>query len=270
MQAIRQFTLEARQSIEQADKVLFLIPEDLISERWIKKINPNSESLMGYYVQGKHRLDTYKEIIELTLKYVREGLKVCVVYYGHPGVFVYASHESIKQARNEGFEAHMLPGISAEDCLFTDLGIDPSTHGCQSFEATDFLLRRRKFDTSSHLIIWQIGAIGDPTYNLVRDYKPSLSLLVDFLEKYYGSRHEVFVYEAVEYAICKPIIQRLPLSKLVDKGYIHLGSTLYVPPIMSAPMDQKMADKLGLGKELKPASVHFSIKKLFHLEDDNA
>ena len=32
IQAVRQFTLESRQAVEQADKVLFLIPEDLISE----------------------------------------------------------------------------------------------------------------------------------------------------------------------------------------------------------------------------------------------
>jgi hypothetical protein len=102
---------------------------------------------------------------ELTLKYLREGLNVCVVYYGHPGVFVMPSHDSIRQARAAGFEAIMLPGISAEDCLFADLGIDPGRIGCQSFEATDFLVNRRKFDTSSHLILWQIGVIGDLSYD---------------------------------------------------------------------------------------------------------
>ena len=60
------------------------------------------------------------------------------------------------QARAEGFNARMLPGISAEDCLFANLGADPGTHGCQSFEATSFLLRKPKFDTLTHLILWQI------------------------------------------------------------------------------------------------------------------
>jgi len=31
----------------------------------------------------------------------------------------------------------MLPGISAEDCLVADLGIDPASSGCQSYEAND-------------------------------------------------------------------------------------------------------------------------------------
>ena len=54
-------------------------------------------------------------------------------------VFVQPSHESIAIARLEGFSARMLPGISAEDCLFADIGLDPGKDGCQSFEATDFL-----------------------------------------------------------------------------------------------------------------------------------
>jgi uncharacterized protein YabN with tetrapyrrole methylase and pyrophosphatase domain len=268
IQAVRQFTLESKQAIEQADKVLYLVT-DPISEMWIEKMNPNSESLMHYYTQGKSRFDTYKEMTANILKYVREGLNVCAIFYGHPGVFVAPSREAIKIAQNEGFDAHMLPGISAEDCLFADLGVDPYTHGCQSFEATNFLLRRRKFDTSSHLIIWQIGSIGDMTHNPSRDNKPTLAILADFLQKYYGSNHEVFVYQAAEYAICKPIIQRLSIARLTE-AYIHYGTTLYVPPKTSdiPPVDYGMANRVGLSDQLKPIDVRFSVKKLFHLRSD--
>ena len=266
IQAVRQFTLESKQAVEQADKVLYLV-SDPVSEIWVKKINPKSESLMNYYVGGKYRPDIYKEITQSILEYVREGLNVCLVLYGHPGVFAHnISHESINQARNEGFNAHMLPGISSEDCLFADLGIDPGTHGCQSFEATDFLLTRRKFDTTCHLILWQIGTVGDSTFNPGRDNRPSLRVLVDFLETYYRPDHEVFIYEASEYAICKPIIQHLALSNLVESAYIDYGSTLYIPPkIKTHPkIDRKMVHRLK-GSNLKLVDIHFSIKKLFHL-----
>jgi uncharacterized protein YabN with tetrapyrrole methylase and pyrophosphatase domain len=266
IQAIRQFTLGSRDAVEQADKVLYLIPDE-ISKTWIKKINPNAESLLDCYAQGKPRSDSYKEMTERTLTYVRQGLNVCVIYYGHPGVFVNPSHESIRRARAEGFSARMLPGVSAEDCLFSDLGIDPSTRGCQNFEATYFLLHTPRFDTSSHLILWQIGMIGDFTYNLNRDNKPSLTVLADFLKKYYDPNHEVFIYEASLYVICEPFIQRLPLSKLPD-AYNNYHSTLYIPPKITKTaesLDYDMAFKLGLRPELKPTSFHFSIKKLFHL-----
>jgi hypothetical protein len=76
------------------------------------------------------------------LSYVRKGFLFVVD----------PAHESIRRARMEGISACMLPGISAEDCLFAELGIEPSENGCQSFEATDFLVYKRKFDNRSSLI----------------------------------------------------------------------------------------------------------------------
>lgn len=267
-QAVRHLTFESKMAIEQADKVLYVV-DDAVSELWIKKMNPNSESMRSFYQVGKHRQDTYNQMAELTLKYVREGLNVCVVYYGHPGVFVMPSHAAIRQARTEGFDAVMLPGISAEDCLFADLGIDPGMIGCQSFEATDFLLNRRKFDTSSHLILWQIGFIGDFSYDPARDNKPNLNVMANYLQKYYCRDHHVYIYQAPEFIICKPIIQHLPLSKLAtEEAIINGASTLYVPPqtFSIAKVNYKMARKLAIYDQLKPTDIHFSIKKLFHFK----
>lgn len=101
IQAIRQFTLESRLAIEQADKVLYHIPDE-ISGIWINKINPNSESLIDCYVQGKPRNEVYEEMTERTLNYVRQGLNVCVVYYGHPGVFVQCD----RTAQERGIQTH--------------------------------------------------------------------------------------------------------------------------------------------------------------------
>ncbi len=260
IQAVRQFTLEARQSIEQADKVLYL-NSDPICEMWIKKMHPEAESLRVFYGHDKHRNESYKQMTELTLKYVRDRLDVCEVCTGHPGVFVDHSHESIRQARSEGYEARMLPGISAEDCLFADLNIDPS-NGCQSFEATGFLIRKPKFDTSCHVILWQIGIIGDPGFHPDRDPKPTLEILVDYLKQYYDSDQLVFVYEAAEYAIGKPIILHLPLFKLPD-SYVSFRSTLYIPPKKNAEVDYSVVEKLGLSSEFKVADMRFSVKKLF-------
>lgn len=238
--------MEGRQAVERADKVFYLVT-DPISEMWINKINPNSESLFKYYEQGKSRFVTYKEMTQHILKYVRKGLDVCAIFYGHPGVFVESSHESIKIAQKEGFDARMLPGISAEDCLFADLGVDPYTHGCQSFEATSFLVSKRKFDTSSHLILWQIGFVGALTYNPNGNNNVGLSVLRDFLKTHYGSNYEVVVYEAAQFMICKPVIHHILLSELAD---IHVSymSTLYIPPKIPRlrPLNYSIVDKLGL------------------------
>ncbi len=251
IQAVRHATLETLQEIENSDKVLYLVA-DPVTELWIKKLRPDAESLSGYYEEGKDRKQTYSEIVEHTLKHVRHGLKTCLVEYGHPGVFAkLVTHSAIKKAHDEGFRAHMLPGISAEDCLFAELCVDPGDGGCQSFEATLFLLRKSKFDTFCHLILWQIGGIADPAFNPFKDPKSGLSVLTDYLKQYYDSNHEVFVYQAARYSICKPLIQRIPLHRLPE-AYVDYSTTLYVPPIVSGKgtIDEKMAQRLGLAMKV--------------------
>jgi uncharacterized protein YabN with tetrapyrrole methylase and pyrophosphatase domain len=171
---------------------------------------------------------------------------VCAVFYGHPGVFVYPSHRAIERARQEGFAASMCPGISAEDCLFADLGVDPGAQGCQSYEATHFLVRQRRFDPCTPLILWQIGVIADLS---VREpgtrNEQGLRALVDTLVEHYCAEHEVVVYRAAQWPIGDPSIERIPLARLAAAEITPL-STLYVPPLPDLPVDQEMIDRLGL------------------------
>ena len=99
------------------------------------------------------------------LQELRQGLNVVGVFYGHPGVFVTPGHRAIAIARENGYRAQMLAGISAQDCLFADLGIDPSRPGCLTYEATDMLLRDRPLAPSSHLVLFQVGLIGIRDFN---------------------------------------------------------------------------------------------------------
>jgi precorrin-3B methylase len=120
----------SRSHIEQAD-VVFAAVSDPLVELWLQQMHTDVRSLQPYYAEGKSRQDTYREMVEAMLAEVRAGKTVCGAFYGHPGVFALAPHRAIEQARQEGFQAHMEPGISAEDCLYADLGIDPGTVGCQ-------------------------------------------------------------------------------------------------------------------------------------------
>ena len=242
IQLIRHTTIEARMFIKQADKVLFLVV-DRVTEKWIKSLNKNSENLFDCYVEGKPRNHAYNRMVQRTLKYVRQGLSVCVVYYGHPGIFDNPSHESIKLARKEGYYARMMPGISAEDCLFADLGVDPGNYGCQSFEATDFLIRRRKFDSSSSLVLWQIGVIGEFTFKRNGYTNDGIGILTEVLEKYYEGDHQVIIYEASQYPIFDPSIQKMPLRNL-PLGIITPISTLFVPPRETSTLDSRMLNRL--------------------------
>jgi hypothetical protein len=126
--------------------------------------------------------------------------------------------------------------------LFADLEIDPAQTGWHSFDATDFLVHRRRADPSSALVLWQIGMVGNPYY---RGYDArGLAVLVEELTAIYGSEHQVVVYEAAVYPICDPIIHRLPLGKL-STARITEASLLYVPPKDEATLDLKMMIRLA-------------------------
>jgi uncharacterized protein YabN with tetrapyrrole methylase and pyrophosphatase domain len=250
IQLCNQTTPEAMRCLKAAEKLFYLSGEPATG-LWLSYVNPSAESLHRFYQSGKDRSRTYEEMVEHILEPVRGSKRVCVASYGHPGVFGYPLHQSLKRAGMEGFTTRMLPGISAEDCLFADIGVDPGNSGCQSFEATDFLIRERRFDTRSVLILWQIGLVG------VSDYRNStevwsergLIILAEYLALYYPSCHEVIVYEASIYPISSPTIQRTSLSNLVQLRVTPL-STLYIPPIEDHQLNREMANRLGIDPDM--------------------
>ncbi len=240
-----QVTQEALSAMESAEKLYFLVT-DIVTSRWLGQINPSAESLYGCYADGKPRAETYAEMVGRILDPVRQGCRVVAAFYGHPGIFVAPSHEAIRQARAEGHSAQMLPGISAEDCLFADLGIDPGERGCQSFEATDFLLRRRIFDPTSTLILWQIGGIGVFDFHSRPLWsRQGLQVLERELLRHYPLDHEVVIYEAVPYPTLPSKVLRVALANLA-RSEVSIRSTLYVPPLDERASDPEMRTALGI------------------------
>jgi uncharacterized protein YabN with tetrapyrrole methylase and pyrophosphatase domain len=241
-----QVTIEALAEIRAAQKVFFLVADPLTRE-WLRTLRPRAESLADAYAPGKQRWKSYAEMVERMLAPLRRGRSVCAVFYGHPGVFASPPHEAIRRAREEGHAARMLPGVSAEDCLFADLGLDPGEFGCQSFEATDFLLRRRRFDPTSLLVLWQVGLVGVEDIRMAALWSASgLAVLIETLLETYPRRHQVVVYEASTLPISPPKIERVALGELASAA-VTATSTLCVPPLGEGKTDFEVARRLGLG-----------------------
>lgn len=230
--------------IANADRVYFL-SADPLTAYWLRQVNPRAESLNRFYSEGKDRSVTYEEIVQTVVHALDNGARICFATYGHPGIFAYPTHEAIRRARARGHFAEMLPAISADACLFADMGIDPSWSGCQSFEATDFLIYRRRFDTRSALLLWQIGVIAVSTHK--EDSRPwnraGLKILSERLQEHYPADHTVWLYEASPYACCGPRAQAVALSKLADASFRAIA-TLYVPPLGQSEADQSMIERL--------------------------
>ena len=247
IKAVGQFTLEAQAQIRQADIVLYAAA-DPITDMWIREQNANCFDLYQYYANDKNRIITYVQMTERILDEVRSNKHVCAIFYGHPGVFVTPSHNAIEIARREGYEAKMLPAISAEDCLYADLGVDPSIPGLQVYEATDLLLRQRRIDVTMNLIIFQVGCVGDLGFKFHGYENSNFQILVDYLEKSYGSDHEVTNYIASMFPTADSTISKHPIRDLRDpevaKSVTGI-STFFLSAATSAESDQTVAAQFG-------------------------
>lgn len=236
-----QTTPEARLEIEGADKVLFLL--DIVGARWIASLNASAESLERFYSPDRPRTETYDAMVEEILSHVRSGRDTCLALYGHPGVFVNPSHDAIARAREEGFRARMLPGVSAEDCLVADLGVDPGAGGLHAYEATEFLLHARAPDPTVQLVLWQIGAVGEwrarPGPN-----REALRVVADRLRAVHGDEHRATIYVAGSFPLAKPIVTSVRLGDLAEADIPALA-TLYVPPSRRPGYDAAVLERFA-------------------------
>ncbi len=237
--------------IKSADIVFCGVAESL-TEQWIASLNSNMVSLQQFYADGKFRPDTYREMRDAILEAVRAGKRVCAAFYGHPGVFASISHMAIKMAREEGYRAEMEPGISAESCLYADLGFDPADNGCQSFEANQLMFYKRAVDTAALLLVWQIALAGEHTSTRFVTTPEALQSFVDVMEEYgYPDDHEVILYEAASLPIIPHRADRITLGTL-PQAKLNGITTLVVPPATN-PIQNKAAYESLITRESQDA-----------------
>ena len=233
----------SRSLMEQADVVFVLVSDPLV-ELWVQEMRPDMRSLQPYYREGTSRLKSYGEMVAAMLAEVRAGRRVCGVFYGHPGVFALVPHKAIREAREAGFDAHMEPGISAEDCLYADLGIDPGAYGCQHYEASQFMAYRRTIDPSAYLVLWQVGMAGDRSLARFSTGVAYRRVLVDLLRQDYPADHPVIAYEAATLPIAGPRMETLRLSALAEAD-LRLQTTLVLPPARAMQRNHAVLERLA-------------------------
>jgi hypothetical protein len=244
-------SLGDKRLIEDADKVLFCVA-DPATIVWLKRLRPDALDLYVLYGENKVRYTTYMQMTEAQLYWVRQGKKVVVVFYGHPGVFVLSTHRAIKLARREGYKATMKAGVCALDTLCADLGVDPCHPGLQTHEATDCLIRQRKLDPSLHVILWQVGLIGELGYRRQGYLNSNFSYFIKWLQSIYSDDYEITHYIGSRYPTIEPLIEIYKLSELHEPEIqikITGLSTFYLPPRDVVPSDLQTVKDLGVIKE---------------------
>lgn len=247
MRMAGQVTPLAQSYIETADVVVSAVPNPF-TRNWIQGIAKEFICVLGYYsdcdVEGKNRRDTYRRMADTILDQVRAGKTVCAAFYGHPGIFACISHIAIQDARAEGYSAEMLPGISAEDCLVADLGLDPGRTGMQSMETTQYMIYERRIDATALFILWQPFLAGELSLKRFETTTARVQVLVDKLARDYPLDHEVILYEAAtnpmeKTRMDKILLRDLPTAKMVG------ATTLVIPAAYPLKRDQAVMDQLN-------------------------
>ncbi len=232
----------SQQFIQQAD-VVFMSVTDPLTEAWIRKMNPKCQSLQIFYADGKDRRKSYQEMVDTVMAEVELGKNVVAAFYGHPGVFAWAPHKIIELAKLKGYHGHMEPGISAEDCLYADMAIDPGRWGAVHLEASQFMLYERKVDESAYLILWQLGFVGDLSMSKYETDAAYRHLLQELLTEYYPPTHKIAIYESPTLPTETPRIEWFPLNQLSQISVEHF-STLVIPPSIPKKIDAEMHRKM--------------------------
>jgi uncharacterized protein YabN with tetrapyrrole methylase and pyrophosphatase domain len=247
MRMAGQLTPLSRSYIETADVVVGIVPNNL-ARKWLQGVAKNYVCLLSYYgdvdVEGKDRRDTYQRMAATIVDEVRAGKTVCAALYGHPGIFACVGHLAIAAARAEGYSAEMLPGISAEDCLVADLGIDPGATGMQSMEATQFMIYERKIDPTGLTILWQPALAGELTLKRFDTTAERVQILVDKLARDYPQDHLVILYEAATSPLETTRMDTMPLRDL-PTAVLRGSTTLVIPAAFPLKRDQAIIDQLS-------------------------
>ena len=206
IKSISHITKETKVIIESAEHCLYLVAEQNL-KAWIEKESRSSESLESFFYSSEKRSEIYDNISAFIVNEAKKYETLCVVFYGHPVFYAKSALSAVKEHKKQGSDAVILPAISSVDCLWSDLGIDPGNDGCSIFEATDFLVSKRLFDTRSHLVLLQVGVIGgDDLY-----IKKNINILQEYLKSFYLSNHSMYIYEASDLPGVKPYIQQVNL-----------------------------------------------------------
>lgn len=236
--------------IRSADRVFALVDAPML--HWLLSLRPDLDNLGSSYASDRDRRESYAEMEQRIIAPLQDGQRVCAVFYGHPGVYAQVPHRAIALARAAGHPARMEPGISAEACLYADLGIDPGRHGVLSFEATQFMVRERLPDPAALLLLWQVALSGRIDCVGFEPCPHRLRLLTRKLERWYPADTEVILYEAAQLPIedfrAEPIVlHELPQARLQQH------TTLVIPPQRNCADDNLMWCAL---RELEAAEQH--------------
>ncbi|HUU84899.1 MAG TPA: SAM-dependent methyltransferase [Phycisphaerae bacterium] len=223
-------TRETERVIRGSKEVLY-VDTGVATRTYLESLCPRVTSLFETsYEEAGRRLNAYHHMAARVLDAALDHPPVTFAMHGHPIVGVYAPFLIRDLASLLSLEVRVLPGISAMDCLFAELMVDPCVTGMQMYEATDLLLRRRPLRSDVPALIWQIGTV-ETTLHSMRVSRPArFERLRTHLLRFYPPGHEVTAAFSTPHPLMPSTLHRFAIRDICDRAHLlHSGFTLFIP-----------------------------------------
>jgi len=249
---IQQLTAETERALGRCNEVLF-VDTGIATRAYLERHCPRVTDLYAEsYAVGGARLDAYRHMAARTVEAALDHSPVVFAMSGHPLVYAYAPPLIVDLANLLALTVRVLPGISAMDCLFAELVLDPCTDGLQMYEATDLVLKRRPLQPDVPALIWQVGNLETRLHTDRRSRPERFHRFRDHLLRFYPPQHLITAYFATPFPLMPSTVLQFPLVEIADQaGTLHHGVTLYLPPVSTRPVeDAELLDLIDSTKHL--------------------
>jgi uncharacterized protein YabN with tetrapyrrole methylase and pyrophosphatase domain len=242
-----QITREVEAALCRSNEVLFVERSDAL-ESYLATISTKLTDLAtAAYQEGADRLEAYDTMAAMVIDAALDHPPVTFALYGHPLIFAYPPFQILQIAPLLNLRVKILPGISALDCLFVDLKLDPAQQGLQIYEATDLLLRRRPLQPDVPCLLWQIGVVETRLYTEGVSRPQRFERIKRYLLEHYPPDHEVVAVYSTKHPLLQSSFVRFALEDIeTHADELHQGMTLYIPAVRQRPIaDHELLELTG-------------------------
>lgn len=235
---IDQMTHEVERAIRRSREVLY-VDTGVATRTYLEGLCPRVSPLYeNSYQESGSRLSSYENMAARVVEAALDHPPVVFAMGGHPVVGADAPFLIRDAADALDLTVQVLPGISAMDCLFADLMIDPCVHGLQMFEATDLLLRRYPLQANVPALIWQIGVIETRLHSWRRSKAQRFDRFLSHVLQFYAPSHPVTAVFSSPHPLMETQKLQFPLAKIARHAeQLHAGFTLYIPAAGVRPIE---------------------------------
>jgi hypothetical protein len=229
---IDQITYETERAIRASNEVLY-VDSGVATRAFLQKLCPKVTSLYEEsYSESACRLGSYDHMAVAVVDAALDHPPVTFAMMGHPIVGAEAPFLIHEMAHLLGLDVVTLPGISAMDCMFAELMIDPCMDGLQMYEATDLLLRRHPLLPEVPALIWQIGVVETRLHTLRRSKPARFERFLAYAMQFYAPDHQVIASFASQHPLMRSQNLQFPIAEIGHYAeQLHAGFTLYIPAV---------------------------------------